>query len=255
MYSRRASFANGCVREFLFISAIMKKTLITLLAVSGLAAADTLDPFLPPLSNPLEIGNTGYEYEDVMSWKTSIGHDSVSAADMTHNLSGSIGDAILNTGWYWGDADRINPYSSFSIAPGGFEFSANDQLGAFVIATRKLSDFLNEGDTLTSLTIGFSTWSAASVGFTAWVWDGSSATKLTSDTNGDSYTYNNLALGADQTILFLWNSAGEGNLVYSFSSSCEITKAEVPGDAVPEPTTATLSLLALAGLAARRRRR
>ena len=38
-------------------------------------------------------------------------------------------------------------------------------------------------------------------------------------------------------------------------SGLSMTTTPAPSDSVPEPTTATLSLLALAGLAARRRRK
>lgn len=181
---------------------------------------------------------------------------------MTNNLTNPSGLPLLETGWYWAAADLNKPGNDFVFndAGDGFKIIGRQaHMGEFVVATCELSDLLTQpGETLTSLSISFNAVGQSDIGFSAWIWDGTKATTLIAETkslnvgNGvvNEFKVEDLSLGSDKTILFLWNesSGGETNTISSLTSS--YTSATVP-----EPTTATLSLLALAGLAARRRRK
>lgn len=73
---------------------------------------------------------------------------------------------------------------------------------------------------------------------------------------GRFYTYGSSTIESTAYVITDYcDDASEGGVVfYSEDVIDDVVKAEVP-PMVPEPTTATLSLLALAGLAARRRRK
>ena len=77
---------------------------------------------------------------------------------------------------------------------------------------------------------------------------------LAAQTN-DALSYRALMDGEQAAAAdYFSNLTGDRNLVLSYNSS-EGTVSITHAQAVPEPTTATLSLLALAGLCARRRRK
>lgn len=251
-------------------SHIMKKSLITLLALSSVASAEAPPPLLPDFTGFtwLQKPSTDYAF-----WNQDIGgNGSVDADLMLNNLKHVAGLALHETGWRW-NTGKLN-YSGndvdFIKAEDGsytnaFNFTSKYAYkGVFVVASRKLSDFLTlPNEVLSSLTISFKASGQSDIGFSAWVWDGTQATALIEETKtlnvGDgavnAFTVGDLSLNSDMTLLFLWNECYDGtdvngknmNAITDLSSSYTTT-------IIPEPTTATLSLLALAGFAVRRRR-
>ena len=110
--------------------------------------------------------------------------------------------------------------------------------------------------TASSITLTFTTDKA--LGYSLWSYDGTTATELIGNTyvaTGDvSVTYDK-ALVEPSQLFVLWtaNPSGEGNTNASGGTAVNVSNIGV--SYIPEPATATLSLLALAGLAARRRRK
>ena len=81
-------------------------------------------------------------------------------------------------------------------------------------------------------------------------WGNSAIALIDDDATGTTQT------GVDASLYFKGLTADSYNLSYdAIKGLVNITKLDVTTPNVPEPTTATLSLLALAGLAARRRRK
>ncbi len=72
-------------------------------------------------------------------------------------------------------------------------------------------------------------------------------------TVADGYTWSTTITGMEDVSFNKIGFMNDGPPIYAGVKNITVTAIEAP--AVPEPTTATLSLLALAGLAARRRRR
>lgn len=243
----------------------MKKTAITLFALAGIVMGETPITLIPTFSGAVQLPKIDATYT---GWDQDIGgkNNTVTSAVMTNNLTNNIGQPMLSTGWYWNAANLNNPGEDFDFTTDadnnkdGFSFIGRQGYnGEFVVATRKLSDIITQPDSvLTSITLSFYATGQSDISFSAWVWDGSTATELIGDTRnlhvGDNvkneFVVDDISLTKDQTLLFIWNesSAGQTNKITALRSS--YTTATIP-----EPTTATLSLLALAGLAARRRRR
>ncbi len=232
----------------------MKKTLITLLALAGVAAADTLT-----ISNA---NNTAVATGD---WLTEVsatainvaGNDTFTATDYTNSFF-SVATNVGNGGKY----DYVLTFtlakdvdlSSFSI-----DFLLHSSSGAAQPVNRTLSYDLTLSDatetlvsyadqsitTTTGRTAGLATYK--DVAYNA---DGSinEETKLgtATFTLPDSVF---LAAGTEYKLTIAniaKNDEGGGTFVGIGNIAMNV---------IPEPTTATLSLLALCGLAARRRRK
>lgn len=252
---------------------MMKKTLITLLALASVASAETPLTLLPDFTSFtwLQKPTTDYKY-----WNQVIGgNGSVDAVLMTNNLKHVAGWPLHETGWRWntgklnypGDVNKCDFIKDETGNKVGFSFKGlSDYMGTFAVATRKLSDLLEpDVEKLTSLSISFVATGQQDIGFSAWVWDGTQATALIEEKknlnvgNGKEnvFTKNDLSLSSDMTILFLWNAYSETNTdETNTDTKNEITSltSSYTTKIIPEPATATLSLLALACLAARRRR-
>ncbi len=228
----------------------MKKTLITLLALAGSAVAADSTPITLP-------GSDDYTW---VAGSNAAGIGTGATAEIVQNLAAAIGEDTV--GWFGGtgQAYDANAYGSdISItSSNSFSFKCRPALsGEYVALGVKLTEAAE------SITLTFDT--SNKLGYSLWSYDGTTATELVSLTyqsgagNEITSTYDTADIDADSTIFAIWtanhptSNAGGGQTVTVSNIALSYTAAPA-APAVPEPATATLSLLALAGLAARRRR-
>ena len=228
----------------------MKKTFITLLTLCGVATAETLT--LPDTSDFTWIAGSN-----------ANGIGTGSSATIIQNLASaitnpSIGNTDL-TGWFGGTGQGYaqSSYNDITItSTNSFEFKCRPVLSGEYVA---LGVSLEEAASAITLTFA----NDNKVGYSLWSYDAatSTATELIASTGLTSagtveVTYDTADVKSS-TLFAVWTAnpstghAGGGTAINISNIGLSYTAAP----AVPEPTTATLSLLALAGLAARRRRR
>ena len=225
----------------------MRKTLITLMALAGVAVANTATLTLPGSedftwiagSNANGIG-TGASAEIVQQLATAITATQIGNTDLVGWFGGS-GQAYDANSGYRSDIS-ITSSASFSFK---CRLSLSGEYVALGVALENAAD---------AITLSFTT--NNQLGYSLWSYDGTTVTELIGNTfvggAGDvSVTYD--AAFVEPTQLFVvWTAnhpsgnAGDGQTV-------EVSNIGI--SYIPEPATATLSLLALAGLAARRRRK
>lgn len=176
-------------------------------------------------------------------------------------------------GWkfFMGNASNNNQTDVRDVSSNGFTFLGRyGYAGEAVTSTTSVARLLkaNDASNLTSFTVNFAVNHTTSEEGTApniyvglWSYNASrnEANLLTytsynahTDTSAKILTAGGLNLGADDVIIVSWfnQSGAKDNVVSGVSFSAEGTG----NSSVPEPATAALSLLVLAGLAARRRR-
>ena len=238
----------------------MKKTLITLLAICGVAGAAQLT--LPG--------------KDDFTWiagSNASGIGTGASADIIQNLAAAItADNIGNTdltGWFGGTGQAYaqHDYANDIAITGtnSFKFVCRPALSGEYVA---LGVSLEE--TASAITLTFTNDKKA--GYSLWSYDAttSTATELIATTGlttaGTTVeaTYNTANVNPS-TLFVVWTAnpstgtgnAGAGQTVTISDIALNYTAAPAPpvSPVVPEPATATLSLLALAGLAVRRRRK
>lgn len=202
-----------------------------------------------------------------------------------YNPAGFLGTTVFATdakilgleeeGWkfFMGNASDNNQTDVSNVTTNGFTFLGRyGYAGEAVTSTTSVARLLKDNDAtnLTSFTVNFavdhvdteSAGTAPNIYVGLWSYNVSSSTAnllanisydAHTDTSAKTLTAEGLNLGADDVIIVSWfnQSGGKTNVVSNVSFSAEGTGNR----SVPEPATATLSLLALAGLAARRRRR
>ena len=231
----------------------MKKTIITLLAICGVAGA-------APLTLP---GTDDFTW---IAGSNAAGIGTGSSAEIIENLAAAItADNIGNTdltGWFGGTgyAYDANSYGSdISITSStSFTFKSRSSCGGEYVA---LGVSLEEAASAITLTFT----SDKKAGYSLWSYDAttSTATELIATTGLTTAgtvdeTYNTADVNPS-TLFVVWTAnpstgAEKGGQKVTISDIALSYTAVPAAPAVPEPTTATLSLLALAGLAARRRR-
>ena len=207
----------------------MKKTIIALMALVGVAMADQLT-LTTPANGTLTSSNAWLAWSDdvteLTSWELSftlyVNRDthsdqnlavlSDSGLQFSINMDGSVE--------FYGNNTSTDSSANFVSAvktdtPITLQYIANEENGNIIGGTLKATS----GENVLSV-------------------DLTSELTLTSGESGS---------------IRLWTTSGE----YQFSdiTLSQLSNNVISTPAVPEPTTATLSLLALAGLAARRRRK
>lgn len=245
----------------------MKKTLITLMALSGLAVADTVvtgSDLTWDISSPykdcttVSNGNLTYsgggwwvsgptgtlsnaitlEKEQVLKFSCSFDFSSTNSI-LTLALVGDNGAVVMGKS-YDNDVKLATTNETGDSVSRGYAFAGTNNNGQVANITQGYitmdKEFLvNAGDTVNtnviSFTVAYDTTKAQFVGTLAY--NGSTA----DITLGETFDVKAITATFD----------GDGSYVAHLND----IKLEV----IPEPTTATLSLLALAGLAARRRRK
>lgn len=234
----------------------MKKTMITLLAICGVAGAAPLtlpstDDFTwIPGSNASGIG-TGSSPEIIQQLASAITNSNIGNTDLT-GWFGGTGQAHAQTDPDFGNDIAITATNSFT-------FKSRPKLSGEYVA---LGVSLEEA--ASSITLTFSNNKKA--GYSLWSYDAttSTATELIATTGLTTAgtveaTYNTDNVNPS-TLFVVWTAnpstgAEGGNTPITISDIALNYTAAPAAPAAPEPTTATLSLLALAGLAARRRRK
>ena len=237
----------------------MKKTFITLLALTGIASAAT-SITLPESSDYTWVAGSN---------ASGIGVGATSA-DIVQNLAAAITASNIGntdlTGWFagTGQAYDANDYGAdVSItSTNSFTFKCRPALsGEYVALGVELTEAAD------SITLTFANDKKA--GYSVWSYDESTstATELIPNTGltaaGTVNATYNTATVAPSQIFVVWtanpstgNAGGGQAITISDIALSYEAAANVPATpGVPEPATATLSLLALAGLAARRRRK
>ena len=161
------------------------------------------------------------------------------------------------SGWYTGVGQGANYASDVVPTETGFNFKVRSGVSYEYV----LGIVAAPTDTK-SLTMQFT--SDLNVSASIWTYDKTTEeiTMLLGRTTATANspfekTVGNLELGTNDMVVFVWSGSAEGG--GSGGADIKVTDVKLTATtssaAVPEPTTATLSLLALAGLAARRRRR
>lgn len=215
----------------------MKKTLITLLALSGVAAAESLTlNFTELTSGNSELLWTNTDVSQLTSWELSFTLDSQRTALSDENLM-FFPEHTVGTESTYKVKFAVNSNGSLEFW-GGSIFTAS---GATTATNSVISDAGMVTTAATSITLSF----------VADEKDGEIIGGTLSATVGDkTFTVavsEAVTLTKDDGIRIWSNSTNEHYTNLSLSA--------LSNKVVPEPTTATLSLLALCGLAARRRRR
>lgn len=272
----------------------MKKTLITLLALAGVASAAMSDTQLSKPhsitlgSGPASISTDGIltsesyyqaftavltmDVEELavftpglptgeakktplLSWTITNANDSSQQKSVNVSVNNNSSNTKITTaGFYYKKADDNTCSLPDNTGAGATVFGTNGNA-----ATSYLSDIDWTNVAGAALTISYNGISSktAPLGvqlyFTVELKDGTILDTVTAGDNGTQWVQNQwdvTAIGYDPTYL-------EGLTIYDGYATAEqaiaLNKAVLP--TIPEPTTATLSLLALAGFAARRRRR
>ena len=227
----------------------MKKTLIALMALAGVAAADTITLSPGTSSNVVSGGaiNDNRPFEG--------------ASNYTCDDLKSIIDVMVDptqSGWYVGVGQGHDSYPSqdFVLTDTGFDFSCRSGISyEYVLA------LVEAPIDTTALTMSFT--SSYNVSASIWTFDKTTESitllqgRTTSKANTPcTITVENLNLGANDMIVFAWSGSAEGGTSGGTKISVtDVSMVATVTPSIPEPATATLSLLALAGLAARRRRK
>ena len=215
----------------------MKKTLIALLALAGVTCADTATQMNDALDGML----TGYTAGDSYTLEISLtNHNTANnAAANLVTLSGGwyLRNQVGNYLAFWESGDPVWKNSDVSVDGTTTSLTLSEPTSVWFSNTINANGAATGG----SLTLNGAT---ITISYDAAV----KATEISlTRANGNSTITNILTINnyeAKATDIAFQTMSGS---VVSFSST--------PTPAVPEPATATLSLLALAGLAARRRRK
>lgn len=219
----------------------MKGTLITLLVLAGLASAATKSITLPG--------------KDDFTWVAGSNASGIGTGPTSTEVMGQFINAVGNDkfGWFGGTGQNHTSDAPVSIKSGNsFTFASRPRYsGEYVALGIDLPD-ATQGITLQFTTdnkLGYSLWSYNSTT--------KSVTQLIANTYVSSATsveagYTTAPV-TDDKLFVVWTAnhpdgAAEGSTIISVSNISVSYE-------VPEPATATLSLLALAGLCVRRRRR
>ncbi len=238
----------------------MKGTLITLLVLAGLASAEGKSITLPGSGDFTWVPGRLTTTEPYIS----IGNGATSADIMVKYIN-AVGDDKI--GWFGGTgqghaADTqygpqgTNPDISI-VSSSSFTFRSRPGLsGEYVALGIELPDAAQ------GITLNFN--ANNKVGYSLWSYNSTTknVTQLIGNTYADGTSGTTLFTGeyttapvTDDMLFVVWtaNYPGNGN---SASGGTDITISNISVSyKVPEPATATLSLLALAGLCVRRRRR
>ncbi len=231
----------------------MKKTIVTLLALAGVAAAaDSTSITLPG--------------QDDAHWIAGSNASGITGSSLTAENIQQLAAFLVSkepgkgntdlTGWFYGTGQGYASDSDYGVdisisSANSFQFMTRPRLSDEYVALG-----ISLGEEASSITLTFV--NDKKVGYSLWSYDATSktATQLIGYTTPEAstvkepvkVTYDTAEVKPSQ-LFVVWSSApGNGTTLVS-----NIGLSYTP--AIPEPATATLSLLALTGLAVRRRRR
>ena len=218
----------------------MKKTLIALMALAGVAMAETASTVTA-------------EFTDLPRWAANFYSDNYTltftlSEDFTLQNSGTVLAA------YWGtDATTSQWGANAIVLSNGSDGALTLTVGRGKMVNPDGTEWENYSVT-TGTTFTFSGDSAS---------NGNPSTAVFTDAIQLGVTYTLSVTGAEHAMspTLSWGEESltgttfTGNMAGNPPEGKNIIASVNPGYIIPEPATATLSLLALAGLAARRRRR
>ena len=202
----------------------MKKTIIALMALTGVAFATPAED----VTNA--ILTSGYKAGDSFTLTFTI--DSTS-------FNGYVTAPVITLAPSWNINSQAGTYLGFSDATDGVDGSLTTSAATYSSGnTSEVKGTINVGDEGWFYQVnGLNTLTFTITESMLTMTKGNSTVATLEIADG--LTASNITLGSNITGI----------------SGLSMTTTPAPSDSVPEPTTATLSLLALAGLAARRRRK
>lgn len=215
----------------------MKKTLIALMALAGVAMAAP-QPITLTSSTTVESGNSALTWtgDPLTSWEVTFDVMPTLKDNQTQIADAPIFSTSRNVNTTTGLVFSSNTDGTIEIYGNGITHNSND-----VCLTI---------DTETPITIRFV------ADYAGDVYTGGRFTVLSEETTYLNFTIDK-TISDSQLIsgkASVWTQSGNSGSSTTYKIY-NITVTKLDNNVVPEPTTATLSLLALAGLAARRRRR
>ncbi len=241
----------------------MKKTIIALMTLAGVVTAaeqfETSKSITLSAASALGSHTASFKWTDIKAKDT--------AENQLTSLLGEEGYSVLTTNdsWYYFSAgpNEASDEADYSYANSSHTLVKGTGNATILTYTLDVSELFSSSfstgysQTITSLTFSGTTSVLGDCYYTAFaISDEGVVNCLTADGINNvkanvSFEAENVKLSATDKILVLYR---QGNDTATTISGLKI---DAIGTAVliPEPTTATLSLLALAGLAARRRRR
>lgn len=255
----------------------MKKTLIAVLAMGGicLAAEGDTKKLVDIMQVPESIQQMTGAPE---GWEKEFAYDKrITGAMVAKNLS--VSETLRTEGWHWGLGNLQNACNGDVVtdtSQQNIEFVARTQyIGEFVSYTLDIANLISstnvgDGYSLTGLDITLGRSGDENVIYSVWHWDGSSdaadSVSLLSINNlayrtplneaSTTYSWKAADLGYDAgKILVVFNMGGVNGGAHSTLTGFSAKATLVQNKSVPEPATGTLSLLALSGLAVRRRKK
>ena len=265
------------------ISITMKKTFITLLALAGIAMGEMVNvqTVIYDTNKNVTLTNVFID-EDTEGW-VSTGWNSLSSANIKTDLD-LLGVTEKTSGHYYyigtGLTDANSQYKTGTVENHGITITGRGygaQKDGFYVNVTSVSDILGGYDFENVTAITLTNTGKVSDSADAWyglytlnsdgTWSqiqGVRAGDLRKSSNGGSNDYSKTItlttdqiknLGENGKLFTLYRIAYSATQYVSMGSLTYDVAVNVPATpGVPEPATATLSLLALAGLAARRRR-
>ena len=245
----------------------MKKTLITLLALSGLAMGEAITinqhdghQHIATSSKHSLLVTATIDADDVKSIITQVG---LNRALLSIKVNGNNAKSVSVGSYNSKTTIRTfnNTVAGSTINGAGNAFSWTDAAGT--TATANLNDYFSgEGIVAGALTMGYNSANTAGasddtkgiyLAFSVLYSDGRVLTLCGHNAGETLNNYHIENITYDDSLLNAPTIVVNTDATNAAVSMEQVLKANL--QAVPEPTTATLSLLALCGLAARRRRK
>lgn len=225
----------------------MKKTLVTLLVLGGMAMADTAQLTVETSAITLSNELMKLQLITIEGSSTASGTCNPSAVTGAAGFSPKIqfmqgpsngNQTDVNEDCYWLLTFTLQNKTNTDISIDGFSFTMNATTGTGGTHEKGISEVTN--------TITFSNDTDYSA-----TWDLAAGSASDTETINTSFT-----LAAKQTETFtLKVQRTEEDRNSAITGYAALTAGSLSYSVIPEPATATLSLLAIAGLAVRRRRK
>ena len=231
----------------------MKKTLIALVALSGLAMADSDLTYvtLPTTESIITGGTIGSNrpFEQIGNYSTDKVKSIITTKGVENFTAGTL---------YWGTPQGANPGSDVVATTGanGVDLDMKARSG---YAGEWVMFAVQGVDNIDSLTLTFTP--DKTIGCAIYSLDAQGAltmlgsAEIVSANTAKTKTVEDLSINASDLIVVAFGTQVTGGATSGAAVNVDGIKLGYTTAApIPEPATATLSLLALAGLAARRRR-
>ena len=220
----------------------MKKTLITLMALAGVATADSV-LFDFDEKDLTETGLTSVTLSDLDSGINAI-------ISTTGNTTGTL------VGGDWSNASTTDNTAIPAVGSAEYDYIAGSDRNVPLTLTFNGLTAGSVYNVTIATGVPFEQGGAWNTLGLATGFSYASATRTTSGGTENMPTSQNVSVKEVATFTFTGITANErGEIIFNIATNNAHTSSFNYAVIIPEPATATLSLLALAGLAARRRRK